>query len=120
MELPAIKRDDAGRLLAAVLQRVQAKRSDGGGVRMPKYAEDAALLAHAVTILVGGGARTPVSSNLLACDLEICVGGSFGHPARLLMRPSPLNVSLSRRNPAPNGGDRAASADPAAAVHPLP
>jgi hypothetical protein len=31
---------------------------------MPKYAEDAALLAHAVTILVGGGARTPVWTSL--------------------------------------------------------
>ena len=42
---PPIERDDAGRLLTAMLQGVQAERRDGGGVGMAENAEDAALLA---------------------------------------------------------------------------
>ena len=48
MEALAVERDDAGRFLAAMLQRVQAERRDRGGVRMAEDAEHAALLAQAV------------------------------------------------------------------------
>ena len=50
MEAGAVERHDAGRLLAAVLKRVQAERCDGGGVRMTENAEDTALLAQAVGV----------------------------------------------------------------------
>src|SRR5512138_2943297 len=50
MESLAIERDDSGRLLAAVLKRVQAESCDRGGVRMTKNAEDTALLAQAVGV----------------------------------------------------------------------
>jgi len=50
MEPMAVERDDAGSLLAAVLERVQAERGDGGGVRMAENAEDAAFLAQPVVV----------------------------------------------------------------------
>ena len=58
MEPVAVERDDAGRFLAAVLERVQTERGDGGGVGMPQHAENAALLAQAVAVQIGttGGA----------------------------------------------------------------
>ena len=45
MEALAVEGDDAGGFLAAMLQRVQAKRGDGGGVGMTEDAEYAAFLA---------------------------------------------------------------------------
>ena len=59
MEALAVEGDDAGRFLAAMLQRVQAERGDGGGVGMAEDAEDAAFLAQrvAVEIEVRVGAR---------------------------------------------------------------
>jgi hypothetical protein len=50
MEPLAVEGDDAGRLLAAVLQGVQAERRDGGRVRMTEDTEYAALLAQPVAI----------------------------------------------------------------------
>ena len=47
VEPDAVESDDAGRLLATMLKRMQPERGNGGGVRMVKDAEDAALL-HAV------------------------------------------------------------------------
>src|SRR5262249_39985787 len=52
MEPLAVVGDDAGRLLAAVLERVQAERRDGGGVGMAVDAEHAALLAPPVGVEV--------------------------------------------------------------------
>src|SRR6202034_2767040 len=43
MKTHAVEADDAGGLLAAMLERVQAECGDGGGVGMAKYAEHAAL-----------------------------------------------------------------------------
>ncbi len=50
MEALAVEGDDAGGLLAAMLQRVQAERGDGGGVGMAENAEDAAFLAQPVVV----------------------------------------------------------------------
>ena len=46
------KEHDAGGFLAAMLQRVQAERRDGGGVRMAEDAEHAAFLVQAVLVQV--------------------------------------------------------------------
>ncbi len=48
MEPLAVEGDDAGRFLAAMLQRVQAERGDRGGVRVAENAEHPAFLAQAV------------------------------------------------------------------------
>ena len=61
VELRAVEGDDAGRLLAAMLERVQAEGGQGGGVRMAEDAEDAALLVELV--VVGGSV---VSSSISA------------------------------------------------------
>ena len=45
MEALAVEGDDAGGFLAAMLERVQAERGDGGGVGMAENAEHAAFLA---------------------------------------------------------------------------
>ena len=50
VEALAVEGDDAGRFLAAVLQRVQAERGDGGGVGMAEDAEHAAFLAQPVAV----------------------------------------------------------------------
>ena len=52
MEALAVEGDDAGGFLAAMLERVQAERGDGGGVGMAEDAEHAALLAQAVGIRI--------------------------------------------------------------------
>ena len=55
MKSPAIERDDAGGLLAAVLERVQAEGGDRRRVRMSEYAEDAALFTQPVAVEVEAG-----------------------------------------------------------------
>ena len=45
MELLAVEGDDAGRFLAAVLQRVQAERGDGGRIGVAENAEHPAFFA---------------------------------------------------------------------------
>jgi hypothetical protein len=52
METVTVEADDAARLLAAMLEGVKAERGEGSGVRMAKDAEDAALFAEAVAILL--------------------------------------------------------------------
>jgi hypothetical protein len=44
MEMMTIEADDAGRFLAAMLERVQSKGREGRGIGMVKDAENAALL----------------------------------------------------------------------------
>src|SRR5260370_25045459 len=58
VELPAVEGDDAGGLLATMLQGVQAERSVGGGVGSPVDAEQRTLLVKLVEVVVGafGGA----------------------------------------------------------------
>ena len=48
----AVEGDDAGGLLAAVLQGVQSERGDGGGLGMAENAEHAAFLAQRVAFEV--------------------------------------------------------------------
>ena len=55
MEPRAVESDDARRLLAAVLQGVQAERGDRGGVGMAENAEHAALLVQAVAVEIDSG-----------------------------------------------------------------
>ena len=50
MEDVPVEGDDARRLLAAMLEGVQAERRDGGGVRVAEDAEDAAFLAQRVAV----------------------------------------------------------------------
>ena len=52
MEDVPVEGDDACRLLAPVLEGVEAERHDGGGVRMAENAEDAALFAQRVPVPV--------------------------------------------------------------------
>ena len=52
VEALAVEGDDAGRLLAAMLQGVQAERRDRGGVGVAEDAEDAAFLAQRVAVEV--------------------------------------------------------------------
>ena len=52
VEALAVERDDAGGLLAAVLQGVEAERGDRGGVGMAEYAEHAALFAQPVGVRI--------------------------------------------------------------------
>ena len=51
----AVEGDDAGGLLAAMLQGVQSERGDGGGVGMAENAEHAAFLAQRVAFQIGIG-----------------------------------------------------------------
>ena len=85
MEALAVEGDDAGRFLAAMLQRVQAERRDGGGVGMAEDAEHAALLAQPVVVEIdalagedcGGRCRVDPSSRLsgpgrgVQCDCRL-------------------------------------------------
>ena len=48
----AVEGDDACRLLAAMLQGVQAERRDRGGIRMAEDAEDAAFFAQRIAVEV--------------------------------------------------------------------
>ena len=48
MEMVAVEADDARRLLAAMLERVQAERGERRGIGMVEDAEDAALLVQPV------------------------------------------------------------------------
>src|SRR5262249_56088142 len=52
MESLAVKRDDAGGFLPAVLESVQAERGDRGRIRVAEYAEDAALFTQPVAVEV--------------------------------------------------------------------
>ena len=52
MKTAAVEGDDAGRLLAAVLKRVQPERRYGGRVRMTKDAKHTAFLTQAVRVEV--------------------------------------------------------------------
>ncbi len=66
VELPAVEADDARRFLAAMLQRVQAERGEGGGLRVAQDAEHAAFFVQRVAVQVeqdrGVGHRSPLSA----------------------------------------------------------
>ena len=70
VEPHAVESDDAGGLLAAMLQGMQPKRGDRGGVGMVENAEDAALLAQSVAVGVEVGF---VRTNLEASSGAVCI-----------------------------------------------
>ena len=57
MEARAVKRDDAGRLLAAMLQRVKPQGHQGCGIRRVPHTEHAAFLMQLVVVMLGEGHR---------------------------------------------------------------
>src|SRR6185312_16473306 len=59
MEMGAVKGDDAGGLLAAMLQGVQPQRRQRCRVVVPQDPEDAALLAQSVIAASAAGRRKP-------------------------------------------------------------
>ena len=61
----AVVGDDAGGFLAAMLEGVQAERSDGGGVGMAEDAEHTALLAQAIGVGIEFGQFSEVGRLLL-------------------------------------------------------
>ena len=69
-ELLSVEGDDAGRLLAAVLQRVQPERGQRRRLRVPPNAEDAALFVE----LVVEGMRPPIL-HAMNLDLGLQPGG---------------------------------------------
>src|SRR6185437_3532243 len=85
MEARAVERDDAGRLLAAVLQGVQAERRDGRGVGMAENAEDAAFLAQPVAVKVEEG-RFGHGQSALRSALASPANGRVRCPVLLIRR----------------------------------
>ena len=71
----AVEGDDARRLLAAMLERVQAERDDRRGVRMAEDAEDAAFLAQPVVVEIDAEGALP-ASELRSAVLARCAGGA--------------------------------------------
>ena len=70
VEPHAVESDDAGGLLAAMLQGMQAERGNGGGVGMVENAEDAALLAQSVAVGVEARLRLARSA---ASSGDVCI-----------------------------------------------
>ena len=64
MEPGAVESDDAGGLLAAMLQRMQPERDDRGGIGVIENAEDAALLAQPVLAEVEAGVARRIGGGL--------------------------------------------------------
>ena len=78
MELPAVVGDDAGGFLAAMLERVQAERGDGGGIGVAEDAEDAALLAQPVVAVARERQTVDLTLGGSTASLECrCVAGSW-------------------------------------------
>ncbi len=76
----AVEGDDAGGLLAAMLQGVQAERGDRRGVRVAEDAEDAAFLVQRVVVEIEVAARIRACRDLGRCCHE---RRSFGAPGGL-------------------------------------
>src|SRR6185312_12554174 len=75
MELPAVERHDARRLLAAMLQRVQAERGERRGFGVPQNAEHAALFMQRVAVEIGRGDRSVRHAPGAAGRLDTSAGG---------------------------------------------
>ncbi len=65
MELFSIERDDTSRFLTAMLERMQAKRGEGGCIRVPEDAEDAAFFVQRVAIHIVGHVIGKIMRNRL-------------------------------------------------------
>ena len=92
VEPDAVEGDDAGGLLAAMLQRVQAERGDGGGVGMVENAEDAALLAQPVAVGVEAGFVRRICGELRRRRRHCFGAGAKG--AFLLIKASSFCLSI--------------------------
>ena len=72
MEMGSVEGDDAGALLAAVLERMQAEDGEGGGVGVAEHAENPAFLAELVVVEgqrgqgVGHGTFRPRTGQVLS------------------------------------------------------
>ena len=97
MEPRAVEGHDAGGLLAAMLQRVQAERRDRGGVGMAENAEDAALLAQAIALGVEAGFGRRVGDQLWRGRVHCLGAGAKG--AFLLMSASSFCLSMGAPPP---------------------
>ncbi len=82
MEARAVEADDAGRLLPAMLQRVQAERGDGGGVGHVPDAEHAAFLVQLVVVF----ACRSVGEQPCGGSPTAAVGRGSGRPALAELR----------------------------------
>ena len=92
VEADAVESDDAGGLLAAMLQGVQAERGDGGGVGVIENAEDAALLAQSVAVGVEAGVARRVRGQFRRRRRHCFGAGAKG--AFLLIKASSFCLSI--------------------------
>src|SRR6185437_15595033 len=88
-DLPAAwGRGDPGRLLAAVLKREQGEVGDAGDVvSRRKYAEDAALVARAIAMVIHGSTHSQPAAK----------ASSGPRPIRTARRPEPCAARKQRR-----------------------
>ena len=98
MEPGAVERDDARGLLAAMLQRMQPKRDDRGGIGVIEDAEDAALLARPVPVRIEVRPRS-ARSRPLPSPPHHCLGAG-ANGAFLLIKASSFCLSVAEP-PAP-------------------
>ena len=91
MEPVAVEGDDAGRLLAAMLQRVQAERRDGGRIGMSVDAEYAAFFAQPVAVEIAEG-RVPVM--VIGCQSISMHAFALGFEQ--LLHPAPARAIVTR------------------------
>ena len=104
-EALAVAGDDAGRLLPAVLQGVEAEVGDVGGLAVAVDAEDAALVVEVVVVvcrrLVSGPPGTPILR--VEDDESLVRDGGGGHSVRHLSHaraPAPSRRTLIAAPPA--------------------
>ncbi len=87
----AVEGDDAGGLLAAVLQGVQSERGDGGGFGMTEDAEHAAFLAQRVAFQIG-----VQQIQIDGAEVWIVLGGVIG---RALFAVHRASLSIQNQRP---------------------
>src|SRR5580698_4369043 len=88
----AVESDNAGSFLAAMLQGMQPEHGNGGGVRMIKDSEDAALLAQPVAVGVEFVFVWRICGELRRC-LRHCFGAG-ANGAFLLIKASSFCLSI--------------------------
>ena len=89
MKPVAVKGDDAGGFLAAMLQGVQSERGDGGGFGMAENAEHAALLAQRVAFQIQIGEGEVRAVDRTEVQIVLC-GGIIGRALFAVHRASLL------------------------------
>ena len=94
VEALAVEGDDARRFLAAMLERMQAKRGQRRRIRMSEYAEHAALLAQQIAIEIEIAVIVR-----MACMRSSQFGIGLAAEGRLLVRSSPCLLLLLLTRP---------------------